>query len=329
MPKRFTETLKWDDPWFRALSPDAKLLWFWLVDKCDNAGIITPDFALCEFQTGIKRAFERMAEISSRVAEIAEGKFIICKFIEFQHGKLSRDCKAHNPAFQSLEKHGMIDENGEIKGYPKGIHTLSIGYGYPTGIGKGNGKETGNGKSTNQEEIELPFSSPDFLMFWSSWEQHRKEIKKKLTPTTKKQQLAKLAEMGEQRAIAALKHSLAGGWQGIFEPQGAIVASVPSESDLTLMAAIDGLKTSWQKMPWSQEDRAALAKYRDQVLALTDDDLRILQAYLASTNEGYFRPDNRIKFCESISGIWSACERWKKATNYKDKNSTDSLYLGS
>jgi hypothetical protein len=231
MPKRFTETLKWDDPWFRALSPDAKLLWFWLVDKCDNAGIITPDFALCEFQTGIKRAFEKMNEIQSRVAEIADGKFIVCKFIEFQHGKLSRDCKAHNPAFQSLEKHGMIDENGEMKGYPYPNVRVSIGYPYPTGIGKGKGKEIGNGKSREKEEIELPFSSPDFLTFWGNWEQHRIEIKKKLTPTTKRQQLAKLGEMGEARAIAALKHSLAGGWQGIFEPDNKTTKQTQSRDD--------------------------------------------------------------------------------------------------
>jgi hypothetical protein len=331
MPKRFTETLKWDDPWFRALSPDAKLLWFWLVDKCDNAGIITPDFALCEFQTGIKRAFERMSEIESRVAEISEGKFIICKFIEFQHGKLSRDCKAHNPAFASLAKHGMIDENGEIKGYPYPIERVSIGYPYPTGKGKGKGKEIGNGKSTEKEEIELPFSSPDFLMFWGNWEQHRIEIKKKLTPTTKKQQLAKLGEMGEARAIAALKHSLAGGWQGIFEPQGAAntPTSIPDDEAVLLMGAIDSIRSSWQKIPWSHEDRAALTKYKEQLAALTDDDLQILKAYFESTAEGYFRPDNRSKFCESLSGIWTACERWKKATGYRAPNSRDSLYYGS
>jgi hypothetical protein len=75
-------------------------------------------------------------------------------------------------------------------------------------------------KEQGRESLDdsLPFSSPHFLIFWSNWEQHRIEIKKKLTPTTKRQQLAKLAEMGEARAIAALKHSLAGGWQGIFEP---------------------------------------------------------------------------------------------------------------
>jgi len=217
MPKRFTETLKWDDPWFRALSPDAKLLWFWLVDKCDSAGIITPDFALCEFQTGIKRAFEHMAELESRVTEISEGRFIICKFIEFQHGKLSRDCKAHNPAWQSLEKNDMLDDDDKIKGCPKGIHTLSKGYQYPTG--KGTGK--GNGKGNNKIEVledTLPFDSADFATFWQNWNQHLIEKKKPLKPTARKQQLAKLKDMGEVRAIAALKHSMANNWQGIFEP---------------------------------------------------------------------------------------------------------------
>jgi hypothetical protein len=156
MPKRFTETLKWDDPWFRALSPDAKLLWFWLVDKCDQAGIITPDFALCEFQTGIKRAYERIKEIESRVAQIDEGKYIVAKFIEFQHGKLSRDCKAHNPAWQSLEKHGLIDENGEIKGYSKGIERVSKEYPYSlsNGKGKGNGNDKGTSKSKEKPNID-------------------------------------------------------------------------------------------------------------------------------------------------------------------------------
>jgi len=223
MPKRFTETLKWDDPWFRALSPDAKLLWFWLVDKCDNAGIITPDFALCEFQAGIKHASDCMHQLETRIAEIDVGKFMICRFIEFQHGRLSRDCKAHNPAFQSLEKHGMLEESGEIKempkGYLKGIHTLSIGYPYPTGIGKGKGKSISIGKEEEKENEILPFESSDFATFWGNWKQHLKEKKKPLKPTSEKMQLAKLAAMGEERSIAALKHSMANNWQGIFEPE--------------------------------------------------------------------------------------------------------------
>jgi hypothetical protein len=69
--------------------------------------------------------------------------------------------------------------------------------------------------------LALPFDSADFKLFWSNWEQHRKEKKAKLTPTARNQQLEKLKDMGEHRAIAALKHSLANGWTGIFEPEQA------------------------------------------------------------------------------------------------------------
>jgi hypothetical protein len=92
------------------------------------------------------------------------------------------------------------------------------------------GKEEGKGREGNKEgngtrnkrvddALPLPFHSADFKLFWSNWEQHRKEKKAKLTPTARNQQLEKLKDMGEHRAIAALKHSLANGWTGIFEPE--------------------------------------------------------------------------------------------------------------
>ena len=115
--KRFTETNKWEDPWFRKLKPEMKLLWAWLLDSCDNAGIIDADIELASFQIGYSYPMDTLSEFAHRVIELPCGKFFIPKFIDFQYGTLSRDCKAHNPIFLSLEKHGL-------KGYPKGIHTL-------------------------------------------------------------------------------------------------------------------------------------------------------------------------------------------------------------
>lgn len=102
-----------------------------------------------------------------------------------------------------------------------------------------------------------------------------------------------------------------------------------NQDELHLMAKIDLVRNSWQKTTWNQQDSLALMKHQSQFQSLTDEDWQLLNAYFGSTQEGYFRPDNRSKFCESFSGIWTACERWKKATGYRAPNSKDSLYYGS
>ena len=115
--KRFTETSKWEDPWFRRLPIHTKALWCWLLDKCDNAGVIDADLDLASFQIGYQYPMDSLSSLGERVVKLECGKHFIPKFIEFQYGTLSRDCKAHNPIFQSLSKHGL-------EGYPKGINTL-------------------------------------------------------------------------------------------------------------------------------------------------------------------------------------------------------------
>ena len=98
-----------------------------------------------------------------------------------------------------------------------------------------------------------------------------------------------------------------------------------------LMSEINKLRPSWGKLSmWTRSEMEQLrGGTASQMQSLVDDDWKILKAYFESTQEGYFRPDNRSKFCESFSGIWTACERWKKATGYRAPNSRDSLYYGS
>jgi len=109
-----------------------KLLWHWLLDKCDGAGIIEPDIELASFQIGFDYPDDVLSRFDGRVTKLECGKYFIPKFISYQYGNLSRDCKAHNPIFSSLEKHGL-------KGYPKGIHTLQE-------------KEKEKDKETDQEQ---------------------------------------------------------------------------------------------------------------------------------------------------------------------------------
>lgn len=78
-------------------------------------------------------------------------------------------------------------------------------------------KEKEKEKETGAVEIPTALDSPEFLEAWNLWSQHRKEKRIKITPTAARMQLKKLAEMGVDRAIAAITHSIAGGYQGIFE----------------------------------------------------------------------------------------------------------------
>jgi len=54
---------------------------------------------------------------------------------------------------------------------------------------------------------------------WEDWCQHRKEIRKKLTPTSIKQQLRKLGSMREVEAVKMIEYTISMGWQGLREPE--------------------------------------------------------------------------------------------------------------
>lgn len=58
-----------------------------------------------------------------------------------------------------------------------------------------------------------------FRAAWADFLAHRNETRKPLRPTGIKALLAKLEGWGSDRAVAAIRHSIANGWQGIFEEQ--------------------------------------------------------------------------------------------------------------
>lgn len=71
--------------------------------------------------------------------------------------------------------------------------------------------------SFSSTNVELPFQGEAFASVWDSWVEHRKEIKKKLTETSVKQQLKQLSRWGERRSIAAIEYTIGKGWQGIMD----------------------------------------------------------------------------------------------------------------
>ncbi len=85
-------------------------------------------------------------------------------------------------------------------------------------------------------EDEVKKSGEEFGQVWQMWLDHREQIRKPCTLLAKHQQIQQLKAMGEARAIAAIRHSIANGWQGIFEPKAEAGASgkTPSPGSVAL-----------------------------------------------------------------------------------------------
>ena len=68
-----------------------------------------------------------------------------------------------------------------------------------------------------KEGVQFPdvLNTSSFREAWSSWEQHRTEIRKKLTPRAISMQLKMLAE-NHTKAIGIIETSIRNGWTGLF-----------------------------------------------------------------------------------------------------------------
>lgn len=90
---------------------------------------------------------------------------------------------------------------------------------------------------------------------WVSWASHRKEMRHPLTARSAKAQLELAASWGPERFEAAVRHSIASGYQGLFEPKNGIQASRPS--------GLDVLRASAEKYGVRVDPRDQQARARD------------------------------------------------------------------
>lgn len=115
--KRFTDTGKWRDAWVRKLSTQAKMLWIWIVDNCDGAGVFELDLELASFDAGLQFTRQHFDELQSRISPLGNGKFWIPKFIAFQYGPtLSAKCVPHLRVLELLKSHGITTTLGGTLG---------------------------------------------------------------------------------------------------------------------------------------------------------------------------------------------------------------------
>lgn len=106
--KRFTDTEKWNDPWFRRLAPPHKLFWQFICDKCDNAGVWKVDLELASFVIGGElESVEILQSFDGRIEEIAPRKWLVINFVKFQYDKLSLQSRPHGQVLRTIRDHGL------------------------------------------------------------------------------------------------------------------------------------------------------------------------------------------------------------------------------
>ena len=135
MAKRFTDTDKWKDEWYTELTNDYKVIWQYLLDTCDNAGIYKRNIKLLNYYCNTNVSDEDILKIfKDRVTPISDEKWIINKFCVFQYGAdfLESKNKAVISAVNKLIENKLYQSstNTVLIPYVSPINTLSIPYGY-------------------------------------------------------------------------------------------------------------------------------------------------------------------------------------------------------
>lgn len=151
--KRFTETSKWRDPWFRRLTPPAKLLWQYVCDNCISVGLIDLDLEAASFDIGVDIKESHVEEIMTRLQFLGSGKYFIPKFIHFQYGVLSPNCPPHKTVLKLIEQH-QIEEVEGVYSYPNAR----------VDIPHKNGKEEEEDKDRNGKPPEFQVFKPTPVM---------------------------------------------------------------------------------------------------------------------------------------------------------------------
>jgi hypothetical protein len=163
MAKRFTDTDKWKDEWYTDLPNDYKIIWQYLLDTCDNAGIYKRNVKLLNIMcntnvsdTDILNAFKL------RVTPISDEKWIINKFCVFQYGPdfLESKNKAVVSVVNKLIENNLYQSstNTLLIPYPSSIDTLSIPYGYSIDTPKEQEQEQEQVKEQEKEQEQYEYS---------------------------------------------------------------------------------------------------------------------------------------------------------------------------
>ena len=160
MSKRFTETDKWRDPWFRKLTPLQKCLFVYLCDNCNNAGCVEIDVeGWCLYISCKPKDLEAAWEGLIRGFIISGGWAFIRNYLKHQK-HLPLD-PSKNPAHRQIANMFREQESrfpGLLEKLIQGqsIEAPTEGLASPLGIGIGEGEGKGVGDGDGKPDEPQP-----------------------------------------------------------------------------------------------------------------------------------------------------------------------------
>ena len=110
-----TDTDKWKKRFLRDLKPQHKLLWFYILDDCNHAGIWDVDIEVASIRVGEELIYDMLPQaFLDKIVIFDNGdKWFIPEFIDFQYGELNPTSNVHKSVIALLEKYNL-------EGYMKG-----------------------------------------------------------------------------------------------------------------------------------------------------------------------------------------------------------------
>ena len=115
MAKRMTDTDKWKKRFLKDLNYANKLLWLYILDDCNHAGIWDIDLEVASIRIGLEVDFIDLELFKDKIVIFDNNeKVFIPDFIDFQYGELNPNSNVHKSVIALLDKYNL-------QGYVKGL----------------------------------------------------------------------------------------------------------------------------------------------------------------------------------------------------------------
>jgi len=101
MAKRFTDTDKWNDEWYLSLSNDYRIVWQWLLDNCDHAGIIKRGVWMLNTCCRTTITEQDLLTVFKDRIYLYDTFYFIPKFVKFQY---ETGLNSDKPVIKSVRK---------------------------------------------------------------------------------------------------------------------------------------------------------------------------------------------------------------------------------